>query len=82
MFSLSTTYATHNPALILLKEKGYELSIISEEASHSCVYVAVAAGRRFAADSGAELLGLVTIWEHFGEDWNRQEPDIMDEIIE
>jgi hypothetical protein len=24
---------------------------------------------------------LVTLWEHFGEAWNRQTPDIMDEVI-
>ena len=79
MFSFSLTFATHNPALIILREKGYEIAIVPDEGGGPSTFIATAPGRRFAANGGAELLGLVTIWEHFGEDWNRQEPDVMDE---
>lgn len=85
MFALSLTAATDNPALIVLREKGYTLRVSCSrrrDGSTSCSYVAVADGRRFAATTGAELLGLVSLWEHFGENWNRQEPDIMDEVTE
>jgi hypothetical protein len=80
-FSLSTTYATHNPALIILREKGYELLIIPDKDEGGSTYVAKASGRRFAATGGAELLGLIAIWENHGEDWNKQEPYILDELI-
>jgi hypothetical protein len=79
MFSLSLTYATHNPALLVLREKGYELAIIPDKNGGASTFVATAPGRRFSANGGAELLGLVTTREHFGEDWNRQVPDVMDD---
>ena len=81
MFALSFTFATHNPALLILREKGYEISIVPDKGGGPSTFIATATGRRFAANGGAELLGLVTIWEHFGEDWNRQKPDVMDEAI-
>ena len=79
MFALSFTFATHNPALLILREKGYAISIIPDKDGGPSTFIATASGRRFVADGGAELLGLVTIWEHFGEGWNRQEPDVIDE---
>jgi len=84
MFSLGFTHGTHDPCLIVLRDKGYALRVTGgrqTDGEPHCVYVAEAEGRRFAATSGPELLGLVTLWEHFGEDWNRQTPDIMDEVI-
>ena len=81
IFALSYTYATHNPALIILSEKGYRISISDESDEGPPTFVATSTGRRFAAGGGAELLGLVTIWEHFGENWNVKEPDIMGEAL-
>jgi hypothetical protein len=79
MFSLSSTFGTHNPALLILRQKGYEIFIVRDQGGGPSTFIATAPGRRFAADGGAELLGLVTIWEHFGEDWKRQNPDVMNE---
>ena len=31
--------------------------------------------------TGPELLGLVTLSENLGEDWNQQRPDISSELI-
>ena len=84
-FCLSSAPSTDNPCLLLLREKNYRLRITcSKKLSREslCIYIAEKEGRRFAANSGPELLGLVTLWENYGENWNRQEPDIMDEIIE
>ena len=82
--SLSSTAATDNPALLILSSKGFDIRVNcyhSKRGKPSCVFLAERAGRRFAGDSGAELLGLVTIWEHFGEAWNRQEPDILAQVV-
>ncbi len=81
-FCLSFTYATHNPALLILKEKGYQLEIILDEEGDGSTFVATGPGRRFAANGGAELLGLVTVWEHFGIQWSQREPDLMNELIQ
>lgn len=80
-FNLSFTYATHNPALIILRDKGYHLSVFPNPDGGQSIFIATASDRRFAAYGGAELLGLVIIWEHFGENWNIKEPDIMDEAV-
>ncbi len=37
---------------------------------------------QFMAYSGPKLLGLVALWEHLGEDWNQQEPDILGELTD
>ena len=34
------------------------------------------------AYSGPELLGLVDLWEHLGENWNQQKPDILGELYD
>jgi hypothetical protein len=28
------------------------------------------------------LLGLATLWEHLGPDWNQQRPDILGELYD
>jgi hypothetical protein len=83
-FALSSAPSTDNPCLLILREKGYDLQITSSVEANGerlCTYTAERNGSRFAANSGPELLGLVTLWEHFGENWNRQEPDILDDIM-
>jgi hypothetical protein len=32
--------------------------------------------------TGPELLGLATLWEHLGPDWNQQRPDILGELYD
>lgn len=32
--------------------------------------------------SGPELLGVVTLWEAYQGDWNKQSPDIYSELME
>ena len=84
MFYLSSTVATINPCLIILREKGYTLRIEcsrKKSGESVCVYSAETSDRRFAGMSAEELLGLVTLWEHYGENWKRTEPDIWGEVI-
>ena len=83
-FCLSSAPSTTNPCLLILRDKGYKLQVTSEKQPSGevlCIYVAEKDGRRFAGNSSPELLGLVNLWENYGENWNRQEPDMMDEIV-
>jgi hypothetical protein len=76
--SLVASGNTYNPCLIVLREKGYELWL--EKGDERSLWCARKDGQSFLAYSGPELLGLVALWEHFGEDWNRQQPDVLDEL--
>ena len=77
--------ATNNPCLLLLRSKGYDVRVncyrYKRDNSVECLYFASKEGVSFSGLSGAEVLGLATLWEAFGEDWNRQEPDVIDEVI-
>lgn len=71
---------TYNPSLIVLREKGYDLWLEGGEARS--LWCARKDGRDFLAYSGPELLGLVVLWEHLGEGWNRQSPDLLGELTD
>jgi hypothetical protein len=78
--SLVASGNTYNPCLIVLRDKGYELWL--EKGEDHSLWCARKDGQSFLAYSAPELLGLVTLWEHHGEGWNRQEPDILDELYD
>ena len=79
-FCLVAAGNTTNPSLIVLQSKGYQLRIGQEKDARTC-YVATKEGREFFGYSGPELLGLVALWENLGDDWNRQKPDILGELL-
>jgi hypothetical protein len=76
--SLIAAGNTYNPCLVVLKNKGYDVSI--EEGEETLLWVATSNRNTFSAYSPPELLGIVCLWESFGENWNVQEPDILGEI--
>lgn len=39
-------------------------------------------GVGFMGHSGPELLGVVTLWERFGSNWNQQTPNIYNELVD
>jgi hypothetical protein len=78
--SLVASGNTYNPCLIVLRNKGYDLWL--EKSEEQNLWCARKGDRRFLAYSGPELLGLVVLWEQLGDDWNRQQPDIYEELIE
>ena len=83
-FFLSSTAAADNPSLLVLREMGFELQIRCYKKRNGtayCLYIAMMDDCQFTANSGAELLGLVTLWKTYGREWNKQEPDIMTDII-
>ena len=75
---------THNPALVTLRAKGYELwlEVAEDEADPSHTWWARQSRREFAAASPLGLLGLVALWEHRGDDWRRSDdPDLYEELM-
>jgi hypothetical protein len=79
-FSLVAAGNTTNPSLIVLRSKGYELRVEQEKEGQTA-YVASKDGREFLGYSGPELLGLVALWECMGDNWNKQKPDILGELL-
>jgi len=78
--SLVASGNTYNPSLIVLRDKGYDLWL--ERGEEGSLWCARKGDQSFLAFSGPELLGLVVLWEHLGENWNQQEPDIYGELTE
>jgi hypothetical protein len=78
--SLVASGNTYNPSLIVLRNKGYELWL--EKGDDGSLWCAKKGDQSFLAYSGPELLGLVTLWENLGEDWNQQQPDVYSELID
>ena len=82
-FRLIDTMGTHNPALITLKEKGYELGIDPPTNEDGEVDMSPESGvgffwakkqeHEFVAGDPLTLLGLVSIWEHRGDIWRRDD---------
>ena len=71
---------TYNPCLIVLRKKGYEVWL--EKGDTSSLWCAKKGDQRFLAYTGPELLGLATLWETLGNNWNQQDPDIYSELID
>jgi hypothetical protein len=78
--SLVASGNTYNPSLIVLRDKGYDLWL--ETGDNGSLWCAKKGQHRFLAYSGPELLGLVVLWEHLGEAWNQQTPDIYGELVD
>jgi hypothetical protein len=78
--SLVAAGNTYNPSLLVLKEKGYDLE--REEEGDTVLWRAIKGDCSFTGYSPPELLGIVSLWEAFGETWNRQLPDLLTELAE
>ncbi len=78
--SLVASGNTYNPSLIVLRDKGYDLWL--ERGADGTLWCARKGDQNFLAYSGPELLGLVVLWEHLGENWNQQTPEVYSELIE
>jgi hypothetical protein len=78
--SLVASGNTYNPSLVVLRDKGYELWL--EKGDNGSLWCARKGNVSFLAYSGPELLGLAALWEHLGENWNQQQPDIYNELLD
>ena len=76
---------TYNPALVILNEKGYRLKFTPAKADEGFPdWEAEKDGHLFSATNPPELLGLVAIWERFGDRWQEaiREPDILGQTMD
>jgi hypothetical protein len=76
--SLVAAGNTYNPCLLILRDRGYRLW--AEESGERLLWNASKDGHCFAGYSPPELLGIVVLWECFGDEWNRQRPDLLGEV--
>ena len=81
---------THNPALMVLRSKGYTLSLVpptydpgEEPDCGDLGHIrAEMNGREFIAGDGLALLGLVALWESRGDVWrDENDSDVLTELI-
>lgn len=75
---------TYNSALRIIKSKGFKIFLYPVEAAGDYgSYWAIKEKRNFLADDPLRLLGIITIWETFGDDWIKQQfnyDNVFDEI--
>jgi hypothetical protein len=78
-FRLSEVHDVGNVAIITLREKGYRVWWEASERPSADDWWAVKEGRKFVARSPLALLGLVALWEHRGDEWQKKpdEPDLL-----
>ena len=90
-FYLVDAMNTHNPALIVISKLGFEIGIHpptydeGEEENYDDMglWYARKGVAELVAGDPLSLLGLVSIYENRGRDWNKSnDPDIYDEILE
>jgi hypothetical protein len=70
-FQLTEAGNTWNPALETLHRRGYRLWVELDDADDEAATVRCAQkdSHRFNAFGPVALLGLVALWEQFGDDW-------------
>jgi hypothetical protein len=83
-FRIASAGNTHNHALEVLRAKGYSVVLYPQAGEDGLNdYWATKDGRDFIARDPVEVLGLVTLWEHFGDDWrNRRVPSHHDLLLD
>jgi hypothetical protein len=73
---------TWNTALSIIKNKGYKVATVGEN-GELMFWRGVKGHKNIAASDPLSLLGLITIAEEYGEDWNRiNTGELYDKIIE
>lgn len=82
--TLDASYATYNACMLIVRDKGYKVEVKcygSANTDREVQYFAARDDILLCAASAPELLGIVVLWETYGDKWNQQDPDIMSEII-
>lgn len=75
---------TYHRALAVVRSKSYHIYYYpSGDEEGGGDFWAIKDKRDFIAAGPLELLGLITMWEHFGDDWQALDvPDIYGEVID
>lgn len=81
--SITFGVETYDPALLVLKSKGYTVRLEAVE-DRFAEWHAQKGDDEVVATNPVELLGLVALWEARGDDWERRsdEPSIYEELVE
>lgn len=70
-FRLSAEANTYNPALRIIKSKGYKIFLYPDQSDDLYgTYWAIKENRDFIAEDPLQLLGIITIWETNGDHWS------------
>ncbi|TCI94975.1 hypothetical protein [Tenacibaculum sp. M341] len=76
---------TYNTALGIIKSKGYKIFLYPDEREEYLGdFWAVKEERQFIGSDPLRLLGIISIWEHTGDDWqinSYEDKDWYDEIL-
>ncbi|WP_299242910.1 hypothetical protein [uncultured Aquimarina sp.] len=75
---------TYNIALKIIRSKGYKIFLIPDKREkYMGDFCAVKGNRKFIGGDPLRVLGLVSIWENTGDDWQSHMPeeDFYDEIL-
>jgi hypothetical protein len=69
-FHIVDTINTYNHAISIVKHKGYKIFLCPDESdSYLGSFLAIEGGRIFIASDPLRLLGLISIWEEYGDGW-------------
>lgn len=69
MATIAEAGNTFYPALVVLRSKGYRLRWRHSERTDRDDFWALKDGEEFVASGPEALLGIVTLWETYGRDW-------------
>lgn len=76
-FKIAVAGNTINPALLILQNKGYEIGLEPNKNENEYeTWWAEKENRLFIANDALTLLGLVSIWENRGENWQTKENEL------
>jgi hypothetical protein len=68
---------TYNLALSIVQDKGYKLFFLPSDSEFTNGYfIALKGSRQFIGDDPLRVLGLITLWENTGDDWQNHIPEI------
>lgn len=83
-FKIAEAGNLRNPALFVLREKGYQLGAYdsSTEKYEQLTWYAKKGERLFIAYDPLTLLGVISLWENLGDDWQKiRKGNIQDELL-
>lgn len=82
-FRLADAGNTIDPALSVILAKGYQVYLLPDPHEDSLGdFWAIKEGRDFIASDPLRLLGLIALWEHTGDEWQKRPRGFYREIVD